>query len=808
MLTSVLYLLFALLLIPLVFALGLNAIAALSLAAAALLLLSFYLDPHALLIVLSWLIFIPVGIIILHKPIRIRFMGQPLFHFFKKAAPSISKTERIALEAGTVGWEAELFQGKPDWQQLWQTPLPELAEHEKAFLEGPVRQLATMLDEWDSTYNLADLPPDVWQFLKQHRFFGMIIPGEYGGLGFSATAHSAVLRALAAISNNLASTVAVPNSLGPSELLLHYGTDEQKEKYLPRLADGREIPCFALTSPEAGSDATSLTDSGHVIRRKKNGKEEIAIRLNFNKRYITMAPVATLVGLAFRLYDPEGLLGEEEDLGISLALIPASTKGVEIGRRHYPLDVPFMNGPVRGKDVIIPLDYLIGGVEYAGKGWRMLVEVLSVGRGISLPSISAGSVAKACFHSGAYCRIRRQFQLPIGRFEGIEAPLARIAAYSYAINALADFSAALVDQGEKPALASAISKYQSTELGRQVVLDAMDIHGGKGIMLGPRNSLGRLWQGAPIPVTVEGANILTRTLMIYGQGAIRCHPWVLKELKAVNDNDIDAFDTAITGHVAFYLRNLGLSLFHGLGGGRLGSTSAPAEVRVFYRIMARFSAALALCSDTAMLVVGKHLKRRENLSARLGDVLSYLLLCSAVLLRWQKDGESESELPIIKWFCYESGYRMQLALHEFLLNLQNKWVATLLRICIFPLGIRAVPASDRLGHRVAQLMINQGHSRDLLARPMSGMDANIPNLKQIQLAMQTTIECEPLERKLMKEIRELDLGHVMSNDLQLAEEHGILTSAEIKLVEKARELAAEVIAVDDFDPSELGRKKR
>ena len=439
--------------------------------------------------------------------------------------PEISETEQVALDAGTVGWEGELFAGRPDWNLLKKQPYLELTVEEQAFVDGPVEQLCDMLDNWEITHRDADLNPETWAFLKKNRFFGMIIPKEYGGLGFSAMAHRAVLQKISSVCAVAGSTVAVPNSLGPGELLLHYGTEEQKNHYLPRLARGEDIPCFGLTGPTAGSDATSIPDYGIVCKGEYKGQEVLGIRLNFDKRYITLAPVATLIGIAFRMYDPDGLLGDKEDLGISLALVPRGTKGMEIGRRHMPLNLPFQNGPILGKDVFVPLDALIGGIDMAGQGWRMLVECLSVGRAISLPSTSTGGTKMGALATGAYARIRKQFNMPIGRFEGVEAALARIAGNAYATSALSRMTATAVDLGEKPAVTSAIAKYHTTEMAREVIKDAMDVHGGKGVILGPRNYLGRGWQGIPVSITVEGANIMTRNLMIFGQGAIRCHPY-------------------------------------------------------------------------------------------------------------------------------------------------------------------------------------------------------------------------------------------------------------------------------------------
>jgi Acyl-CoA dehydrogenases len=574
------------------------------------------------LLVLLALIAVPL----LMVDFRRKKISAPLLSMFAKVTPKLSETEQTALEAGTVGFEGELFSGMPRWTELLKQPKPELSVEEQAFLDGPVEQLCGMIDDWKITHELADLPPDVWDFIKKNKFFGMIIPKSYGGLGFSALAHSAVLQKLSSMSQTLASTVAVPNSLGPGELLMHYGSDEQKNHYLPRLADGREIPCFALTGPYAGSDATSIPDFGIVTKGMWNGEETVGIKLTFDKRYITLAPIATIVGLAFRMYDPDKLLGDKEDLGITLALLPRETPGMEIGRRHFPLNTPFQNGPIHAKDMFVPLSVLIGGPHMAGQGWRMLVECLSVGRAISLPSNATGASRMAVAATGAYARMRKQFGLAIGRFEGVEEALARIGGLTYATQALSRATAAAVDRGEKPAVPSAIAKYHATEWCRQIASDAMDVHGGKGVILGPKNYMGRGWQSVPIAITVEGANIMTRSLMIFGQGAIRCHPYVLKEMQALGIADyrerLKTFDKALFGHIGFGFSNAVRSFVLGVTSARIGDAPGDAYTRRYYRKLNRYSAALALCADVAMGVLGGKLKFKEKLSARLGDVLS------------------------------------------------------------------------------------------------------------------------------------------------------------------------------------------
>jgi acyl-CoA dehydrogenase len=741
-------------------------------------------------------------------PLRRALLSAPLLKLFRRVLPKLSETEKTALEAGTVGFEGELFAGKPEWSKLLSEAKPQLSAEEQAFLDGPCEALCRMLDEWHITHEIADLPAEAWEFIKREKFFGMIIPRRYGGLEFSASAHSAVLQKVASISATTASTIAVPNSLGPAELLLHYGSERQKDYYLPRLADGREIPCFALTGPNAGSDATSIPDFGIVCRRTVDGRETLGISLTFDKRYITLAPIATLVGLAFRMYDPEHLLGDRENLGITLALIPRDTPGLQIGRRHLPLNIPFQNGPLHGKDVFVPIDTLIGGPHMAGHGWRMLVECLSVGRGISLPSNATGFARMAVAATGAYARIRKQFGLAVARFEGVEEALARIGGHSYAIAALTRASAAAVDRGEKPAVVSAIAKYHATEMGRLVVTDAMDVHGGKGIQLGPSNYLGRAWEGAPITITVEGANIMTRSLMIFGQGAIRCHPWVLKELHAANEPDLAkalrGFDAALFGHVGFGISNAVRAFVLGLTFAKFGRAPGDDYTRRYYRKLNRYSAALALTADTAMGVLGGRLKFKEKLSARLGDVLSNLYICSAMLKRYEDEGRPEVERPLLAWAFHESVWRMQMALDGVIRNFPVRPVAWLLHTLVFPFGRREVPPSDRLGRRVAALLSAPNAARDALVRGIYlTPNANNP-VGRMHALLADVVAAEPVERKFQKALKS---GGVEprdhSGDLAEAERLGAISETERAQLERLRRITAEFINVDDFDPEEL-----
>jgi acyl-CoA dehydrogenase len=754
------------------------------------------------------LLFAAIAVPLNFKPWRQQFISAPFLTQFRRMLPDISETEQIALDAGTVGWEGELFAGRPDWNILKQQPFLELTVEEQTFLDGPVEELCGMLNSWEITHRDADLNPETWAFLKKHRFFGLIIPKEYGGLGFSAMAHRAVLQKIASVCAVTASTVAVPNSLGPGELLLHYGTEEQKNHYLPRLARGEEIPCFGLTGPTAGSDATSIPDYGIVCRGEYRGKEMLGIRLNFDKRYITLAPVATLIGIAFRMYDPDGLLGGKDDLGISLALIPRGARGMEIGRRHMPLNLPFQNGPIVGKDVFVPLDALIGGVEMAGQGWRMLVECLSVGRAISLPSTSTGGTKMGALATGAYARIRRQFNMPIGRFEGVEAALARIAGNTYATSALSRMTATAVDLGEKPAVPSAIAKYHTTEMARELVRDAMDIHGGKGVILGPRNYLGRGWEGIPVSITVEGANIMTRNLMIFGQGAIRCHPYALKEMQAARIEDsrvrVERFDDLLFSHVGYSIRNAVRSLVLGLSFGKFTIVPHDRKTAKYYQKLSRYSASLAFVSDVAMLTLGGRLKQKEHISARLGDVLSHLYICSAMLKRFEAQGRPAADQAILAWAFHNAIYKIQLALRLVVDNFPNRYLRFVLRLVVFPFGRREKAPGDRLTHKVAQLLLAPSDTRDRLTNGVYRSATSNHPVLFMERALPKVIQAEPLERKLLKAVKSGDVkGITWDEQVKNAIAKSVLTKEEADILVRVRELVMEIIAVDDFDVEDL-----
>jgi acyl-CoA dehydrogenase len=766
--------------------------------------------------VTGWLCYLLAVAMLAVPAIRQTIISQKALSLFKKVLPEMSQTEKEALEAGTVWWEAELFKGKPEWKKLQEIADPKLSEAEQAFLDGPVNQVCEMVNDYQVTHELADLPPEVWQFLKDHKFFAMIIKKKYGGLEFSAYAQSLVLQKLTGVSSVLSSTVGVPNSLGPGELLQHYGTEDQRNHYLPRLAEGKEIPCFALTSPEAGSDAGSIPDYGVVCKGEWEGEEVLGMRLTWNKRYITLAPVATVLGLAFKLRDPDGLLGDQKDLGITCALIPTDLKGVEIGNRHFPLNVPFQNGPTQGDDLFVPIDFIIGGQKMAGQGWRMLVECLSVGRGITLPSNSTGGIKSAALATGAYARIRRQFKQPIGRMEGVEEPLARLAGNAYVMDAASNLTVAGIDLGEKPSVISAIVKYHCTHRGQRSIIDAMDIVGGKGICLGPSNFLARGYQGSPIAITVEGANILTRSMIIYGQGAIRCHPYVLSEMEAAyseSSDALDKFDSALAGHVSFTLSNLVRSLWFGLTDGRGSDTPTPAnktdkQTQRYYQQLNRYSANLALLSDISMAVLGGSLKRRERLSARLGDILSQLYLGSATLKRFESEGSHAEDLPLVHWGMQDSLRQTEVAIDEFLANFPNPVIGRLLRVVLMPFGrIRRAP-NDKLDSQVAHILQTPSETRSRIGRGQYLEATEYNPVGKIEKALEVILQAEPLFDKVCKETHQKRAFLRLDLVAQLGLEKGILNEQEAALLVSAEEHRLYTINVDDFAPEELAAKSQ
>lgn len=749
------------------------------------------------------LVLIPLVI----TPIRASVISSRVLRLFRQALPPMSRTEKEAIDAGTTWWEGHLFRGKPDWNVLHNYPQPELTPEEQAFLAGPVEEACRLANDFEITHELADLPPALWAHLKKHRFFAMIIKKEYDGLEFSAYAQAKVLQKLSGVSGILAITVGVPNSLGPGELLQHYGTEAQKAHYLPRLASGEEIPCFALTGPEAGSDASAIPDYGVVCMGLWQGERVLGMRLNWNKRYITLAPVATVLGLAFKLKDPERLLGDNQDPGITCALIPVNTPGVEIGQRHFPLNVPFQNGPTRGKDIFVPVDFIIGGPAMAGQGWRMLVECLSVGRGITLPSNSAGSLKSVAMATGAYAHIRRQFRMPIGKMEGIEEPLARIAGNAYLIDAAASFITYGIVQGEKPAVLSAIVKYHCTHRGQRAILDAMDIVGGKGIMLGKSNFVARAYQGAPIAITVEGANILTRSMIIFGQGAIRCHPYILAEMAAAQSHSVKHFDRLLFRHIGHTASNLLRSLWLGVTNGATSATPVTDATRRYYQHLNRLSASLALLSDVTMALLGGSLKRRERMSARLGDVLSQLCLASAVLKRYQDEGRNEADLPLVQWGMQDTLCQAEQAMVDLLRNFPHRGVAAILRIVVFPLGRRYQAPSDKLESQLAALIQTPSATRSRLGRGqyLTATDNNPVGL--LESALLDIIAAESVHRRI---------GEAQGRNLpftgldRLATEElaaGRISAEEAAILTRAESSRLRSINVEAFAPDSLAAQK-
>ncbi len=778
-------------------------------AGAALLVYTVYGSWSFITLILAWLMF--AILFIPNMPeFRREKITRPALQIYRSLLPTMSDTEREALEAGNVWWDGELFSGMPDWDRLTECPAPELSAEEQAFFDGPCEELCAMIDGWDIAHNRADMPPEVWKFIKEQKFFAMIIPKKSGGLEFSAYANAMVIAKLASRNPAVSSTVGVPNSLGPAELLLHYGTDEQKQRWLPGLASGDEIPCFALTSAQAGSDAAALIDSGIICKDKWNGKQTVGIRLNWNKRYITLAPVATVLGLAFKLYDPDHLIGDTDDYGITAALIPTDLPGVTIGRRHNPLSIPFLNGPTTGKDVFVPLDAIIGGPDMAGKGWKMLVELLSVGRAITLPSTAAGGSQGATYASGAYTQLRRQFSLPVAKFEGVGEALTRIAGHTYIMNAAVSVTSCAIDQGEKPAVPSAILKYHCTEMGRKVANDTMDVHGGKAIMLGPKNYVGFGYMATPIAITVEGANILTRSLIIFGQGAMRCHPYVLRELHAAGDPDkergLAEFDDALFSHVGYAVSNAARAFFLALTHAKFSRVPYNTPTRRYYQNINRYSAAFALATDVAMLTLGGKLKIKELLSARLGDVLSCMYLASTVLKHFENQGRRASDLPLVEWSVRTLMYNAQEQLHSFLRNFPNRVVAFFLRIIIFPRGRTYSSPADELGQQIVGLITKSGEARERLCQQAYTTIEPTNPRGMLQEALLLSEELAPLEQKLNQARKEGLIGsNYFGHQIDEAGRVGVINATETQKLRTFHEKVLELLSVDDFAPEDLAR---
>ncbi len=736
------------------------------------------------------------------KPLRRILATSFLMKVMKNFMPKISETERTALEAGVVWIEKDLFSGKPALKKMLQEPYAQLTEEETAFINGPVNRLCSAIDEW-KVWQTKELPPEAWDIMKKERFWGMIIPKEYGGLGFSAMAHSEVIMKLGTRSIAACITAMVPNSLGPAELIIHYGTDEQKKHLLPRLARGEEIPCFALTEPTAGSDAGSIQARG-VLFKGPDGK--LLMRLNWNKRWITLAAISTLVGLAFKLRDPEDLLGKGTDLGITCALIPANTKGVVLGRRHDPLGVPFYNCPTQGNDVVVSVDCIVGGIGGAGKGWKMLMECLAAGRGISLPAQSVGGLKLTTRVATAHSFIRKPFGVPLGSFEGIEEPLAKIAGFNYLMEAARRLTCGALDKGLKPPVVTAIAKYHSTELMRKALNDGMDILGGSGISRGPRNLIANAYTAAPIGITVEGANIMTRALIIFGQGALRAHPYAFQEVKAVESNDLVGFDQAFWGHVGHVVRNLFRSILLSVTRGHLAISPARGPVAQYYRKLAWTSASFAIMADIAMAGLGGTLKLREKITGRFADILSWMYLGFAILRRYEAEGRRKEDLPFVHYGMRYAFGQIQSAFDGIFANIGIAGLGWLLAGPIrwwSRLNTLSTGDSDKISHQVSKLIQTDGEQRDRMTQGIFYPTADGEALRRFELAFKAVKAAEVTEKKIRQAVKEKKLPKAKLPQLiQQAAEKGIITHEELANLKKAEELRLDAITVDDFSQLE------
>ena len=756
---------------------------------------------------LMWTVFAAVVIPLNFKSIRRNLLGRPVYMVMKKLMPTISQTEQEALDAGDVWWEAELFSGKPDFNFLKKLPKPVLTDEEQAFIDGPVEEFCMMLDDWQITHVDYDLTPEAWQFAKDNGFFSLIIPKQYGGLDYSAYAHSQIVMKIGSRSGSAGVTVMVPNSLGPGKLLMTYGTEEQKDYYLPRLAKGIEIPCFALTGPDAGSDAGAMPDSGVICRGSYEGKDDVlGIRLNFSKRYITLAPVATILGIAFKLTDPDHLISDEVDRGITLALIKRETEGVEIGQRHFPANHAFMNGPVRGKDVFIPLESVIGGIDYVGKGWAMLMECLGDGRAISLPALGTASGKMGSRYTGAYARIRQQFHTPIGYFEGVEEALTEVAGQAYAMDAARSLVAVALDSGAVPSVISAIVKQQVMERMRRVINLSMDIHGGHGICMGPHNHLGRAYQLIPVGITVEGANILTRTMIIFGQGAMRSHPYLLKEVKAVHNEDqrqgVKDFDNAFFAHMGFIISNVIRSFWFGISYAKFVSTPGDRDTKHYYQQLVKMSSAFALLADICVGVLGGSLKRREKISGRLADALSNMYVMSAALKHYENQGSHKEDLVLLKWVCEDSLYNIQTAIKGIMKNLPVPFIGAICNFIIFPFTKPYHRPDDRLGHKVARVTLSPSETLDRLTAGIFHSDEKDNSTGRITHALDLVLKTDELQHKLRDAFKQ---GRLSSRDRDAyveAKEKNIISEIEYNLLIEAEEAIQNAIKVDEFSFSD------
>lgn len=759
----------------------------------------------SILILLLVVLIVVLGV----ADIRRNLITKPVFGIFKKILPPLSDTEREAMEAGDVWWDGDLFQGKPDWKKLHAIPKAELSAEEQAFMDNEVETLLKMLDDYKIVQEQRDLPAEVWQYIKDNGFFAMIIPKSYGGREFSAIANSTIVSRIATRSLTAAVTVMVPNSLGPGELLMHYGTQEQKDRWLPGLAAGKEVPCFALTGPEAGSDAGGIPDTGVVCKGQFEGKEVLGIRLNWDKRYITLAPVATVLGLAFKLYDPDNLLGEKTELGITCALIPTSHEGVQIGDRHFPMNMAFMNGTTYGKDVFIPLDWIIGGPDYAGRGWRMLVECLSAGRGISLPALATATGHLATRMTGAYSYVRQQFGLAIGKFEGVQESLGRIGAYTYSLEAMRVMTAGAIDLKLSPSVVTAIAKYHMTEMSRTLLNDSFDIHSGRAIQVGPKNYLAHGYMGMPVSITVEGANILTRNLMIFGQGATRCHPYVLQELEAAANPNAEEglrqFDSLLMKHIGFAMGNTFGALWQGLTLGCFNSSPVSGETAKYYKQLSRMSRALALSADFSMLMLGGDLKRKEMLSARLGDVLSHLYIASAVLKFYEDSGRQVADLPFVRYSVERNLFEIGKAFSGFFQNFPSRVVARVLKTLVFPFGIGYKMPADKITQDISDALLKPGVIRDRLTHLCFIGEGDEDPTGLMESAFIAVHEAQPIMKKIYAAQKQGTLPRKIPMDqlITKAQESNLISADEAKQLVRMNELRFSSISVDSFKPEVL-----
>jgi len=775
-------------------------------------------DWHLLSFLIGGLLLALALLVTLPGDLRLDKLSRPLLGWVRGRLPKLSDTEQEALKSGSVDWDGELFSGKPEWNKLLDAAPAHLTSEEQAFLDGPVEELCKMLDDWQITHEHYDLPDKVWKFIRSKGFFGLVIPKEDGGLGFSNTAHSEIVMKISTRSVSAAVTVMVPNSLGPGELLMHYGTDEQKQHYLPRLAGGDEIPCFALTSPVAGSDAGAIPDKGIVCKGQWNGKEVMGLKVTWNKRYITLAPVATLIGLAIKVYDPEHLLGEQDDIGVTCVLVPRDTDGVNAGTRHLPMNTVFMNGPTWGTEVFIPMDQVIGGQDMLGKGWTMLLECLSIGRSISLPALGTGAGKLASLATGSYAYTREQFGRTISQFEGVQEALEPIAGYTYMMDAARLLTVGMLDRGVRPAVPSAVLKYRNTDLMREVINHAMDVVAGRGVITGPRNFLARAYQAVPIGITVEGANILTRSLMIFGQGAIRCHPFIVEEIEAAGMEDQDKaakkFDGIFYRHLAHTTRNALRSFVLGLSKGWLETAPRHGEIQQYYRQLGRFSAAFAMMTDVTLLTVGGGLKARQRLSGRMADCLVHLYYATAVIKQWHEEGYPEDQRDLVEWSLQTCLHDLQNSMREAIINFPVAALRWPLRLMVFPLGATGLNGpDDKLGARVAATIVDDTPVRQRVSRgTFINQDPDDP-LGRVLNAYKLANETAGMRQRLHEAIRnrdedELDgiallMGHQRKELVDWACAQGIVTADECPKLEEALTALYDVIRVDAFDADGL-----